>query len=368
MSFTIIGDDDPNIINAGGGNDSVNGRGGDDTLRGGNDNDSLEGGTGNDLLLGGAGIDTLEGDEGDDVLEGGGGDDVLSGGAGNDQVSGGAGNDVVRVALGEGSDVLDGGSGNDILDIQDWSGPTAFGTDNIAAGTYGNWTVSGPTGPDALRTFTHNDGTSFFARDFEGITCFAAGTRIATARGEVPVETLRVGDLVLTAHGGAPLKPLIWVGHTTVDVARQRNKAAVAPIVIKAGALAEGVPLRDLRVSPDHAIFLDGRLVQAKLLVNGSTIVQESWAGRITYWHIELEGHGLVVSEGAVTESYLDDGNRHLFDNVGLAAIAVDFAAHRSNGRYARAACAPLMREGEVALAHLRARLEQRVPAVRASA
>jgi hypothetical protein len=367
MSFTIIGDNDPNVINAGGGNDSVNGAGGNDTLRGGGDNDSLEGGTGNDLLIGGNGLDTLMGDEGDDVLQGGAGDDDLSGGAGNDQVFGGGGNDVVRVALGEGSDLLDGGSGTDTLDIQGWIGPNTS-TDNIAAGTYGSWTVTGPTGLDALRTFTHTDGTSFFARDFEGITCFAEGTLIATARGEVPVETLRVGDLVLTAHGGAPLKPLIWVGHTTVDVARQRNKAAVAPIVIKAGALADGVPRRELRVSPEHALFLDGRLVQAKLLVNGSTIVQESWAGRITYWHIELESHGLVVSEGAVTESYLDDGNRHLFDNAGLTMIAVDFAAHRSNGRYASAACAPLMREGEVALANLRTRLEQRVPAQRASA
>lgn len=361
-----------------------------ENLRGGSGNDTLVGSTHRDnILWGGAGDDSVVTNLGDsafgeagndtiigsaesgggteDWLDGGDGNDLIEARGGNDTVLGGAGDDTVIAGNGDGTDSLDGGDGNDALLLRNWSGPN-ISTDDIASGTYGGWTVSGATGADALRTFTYSDGTILRVRDFEAIVCFAEGTLIATARGEVPVETLRAGDLVLTAHGGTPLKPLRWVGHTTVNVARHPNPARVAPVVIRAGALAEGVPYRDLRVSPDHAIFLDGRLVPASLLVNGTTIVQEGWCRTVTYWHAELETHGLLVSEGAVTESYFDDGNRHLFDNAGLTAFAIDFAAFRPNGRYAEAACAPLVAEGDTALERIRAQLAARVPAKRASA
>ena len=343
----------------------------DNVLLGGHGDDSIQTILG-DTALGGAGNDTRigspeSGAQSLDWLDGGADNDLIEAKGGSDTVQGGAGDDTVVAGNGDGTDSLDGGDGNDVLLLRNWSGPN-ISTDDIDSGVYGGWTVSGAEGENALRTFTYTDGTVLNARDFEAIVCFAEGTLIATARGEVPVETLRAGDLVLTAHGGAPLKPLRWVGHTTVNVARHPNPARVAPVVIRAGALAEGVPYRDLRVSPDHAIFLDGRLVPASLLVNGTTIVQETWCRTVTYWHAELETHGLLVSEGAVTESYFDDGNRHLFDNAGLTAFAIDFAAHRPNGRYAQGACAPVVAEGDAALEQIRARLAARVPAKRASA
>ena len=194
------------------------------------------------------------------------------------------------------------------------------------------------------------------------VECFAAGTLIATARGEVPVEDLRIGDLVVTAHGGAPLQPVMWLGRTRVNVARQADRTKAAPILIKAGALADGVPHRDLRVSPEHAMFLDGRLVPAKHLVNGTSIVQELWCAEVTYWHVELPAHGLLVAEGAVSESYFDDGNRKHFDNYGIATLFKDFASERGNGRYAEAACYPLLTEGE-GLEAIRARIAARAEA-----
>jgi hypothetical protein len=81
---------------------------------------------------------------------------------------------------------------------------------------------------------------------------------------------------------------------------------------------------------------------------------------QVTYYHVELQGHGLVVSEGAVTETYFDDGNRHLFDNAKVAALVVDFAAMRGNGRYLEAACAPVVTEGDAVLATIRARIAAR--------
>jgi hypothetical protein len=178
--------------------------------------------------------------------------------------------------------------------------------------------------------------------------CFVSGTRIATARGEVAVEDLRIGDLVLTMQGGAALQPIRWIGHTRVDVTRQPDRSKAALILIKAGALDDGVPYRDLRVSPEHAMLLEGHLVPARLLVNGSTIVQEVWCQAVTYWHVELESHGLLVSDGAISESYFDDGNRKHFDNHAVTTLVKDFASERANNRYAEHACRPVLEAGPV--------------------
>jgi hypothetical protein len=189
------------------------------------------------------------------------------------------------------------------------------------------------------------------------VLCFAAGTLIGTAQGETPVEALRPGDLVMTVHGGPLLQPLVWVGRMEVDVSRLRNRAAIAPILIRAGALGSDLPRRDLRVSPNHALFLGGRLVPAGLLVNGTSIIQEGWCRHVSYHHIELAEHGLVLAEGAVSETYLDAGNRYLFDNAAIAPIAVDFGAHRTLRRSSASPCAPLLAEGDPALAIIRRRL-----------
>ena len=204
-------------------------------------------------------------------------------------------------------------------------------------------------------TVTSSDGSADSIQNVD-ITCLAEGTLIATARGEVAVEALRTGDLVVNMHRGGALQPIRWIGHTRVDVTRHPDRAKAAPILITAGALGDGAPHRDLRVSPEHAMFLDGHLVPARLLVNGSTIVQEVWRAEVTYWHVELDAHGLLVSDGAVSESYFDDGNRQNFDNHAVSALVKDFESHRANGRYRDAACVPVLKDG-LALDRIRARL-----------
>lgn len=198
-----------------------------------------------------------------------------------------------------------------------------------------------------------NDGVGGAA---DRAACFAEGTLILTPAGEVPVERLRAGDLVVTPRGPAAFAPLVWVGSLHIDITRQRDRTRVAPILIKAGALSEGIPFRDLQVSPDHALLVDGLLVAARLLLNGITIVQQSWLREVTYHHLELARHEVVVSEGALSESYLDDRNRHLFDNPGVVALAPDLAA----GRAAGGACAPVVAPGDPALAAIRRRIGAR--------
>jgi hypothetical protein len=143
--------------------------------------------------------------------------------------------------------------------------------------------------------------------------CFLAGTRIATPAGEVAVEALAIGDRVLTADGRAA--PVRWVGVQTV-VSVFADPLRSFPICISAGALGEGLPVRDLLVSPDHALMLDGALVQAGALVNGTTIVRETeMPERFTYFHVELEDHSLILAEGVPAETFLDTVTRRRFDN-----------------------------------------------------
>jgi hypothetical protein len=180
------------------------------------------------------------------------------------------------------------------------------------------------------------------------VVCFAEGTRIVTPNGEASVENLRAGDMVLAMRGGqAGFEALRWVGFLDVAVPRNAAMAAKsAPILIKAGAVAPGMPARDLRVSPDHAMEIDGHLIPAKHLVNGSSIIQESWCRRVRYFHLELEAHGLLLSEGTWSESYLDDGNRNAFNNAALTGLFLDFEAGRSQGQYDDRACLPVLRQG----------------------
>lgn len=134
--------------------------------------------------------------------------------------------------------------------------------------------------------------------------CFATGTAIAAPDGMRLVESLALGDLVLLAEGGTA--PIVWIGHR-----RQKGGTVVR---IRAHALAPNSPTRDLLLSEDHGLYLDGVLIQAGLLVNGETIRREP-RDEVTFWHVELDRHAILLADGAPAESYLDTGNRRQFAN-----------------------------------------------------
>ena len=145
------------------------------------------------------------------------------------------------------------------------------------------------------------------------VICFYPGTLVRTPDGEVAVETLKIGDLVLTAEGRA--MPVRWLGRQTVSTFFA-DPVRVLPIRIAAGALAENLPARDLLVSPDHAILVGGVLVQAGALVNGTTIRREAAVPKsFTYYHVELVDHSLVLAEGVPAETFVDNVDRLAFDN-----------------------------------------------------
>jgi hypothetical protein len=145
------------------------------------------------------------------------------------------------------------------------------------------------------------------------LPCFVAGTLIATPAGARAVETLQAGDLVLTAEGA--VMPVRWLGRSVVSrVFADPNR--VLPIRIKAGALGVSLPERDLLLSPCHAVLLDGVLVQAAALVNGTTVVRDdSVASTFTYYHLELDTHAVLLAEGAAVESFLEGADNLAFAN-----------------------------------------------------
>ncbi len=199
------------------------------------------------------------------------------------------------------------------------------GTLTIKSGTTTVYKFTGFTGTSttayraSATTITDpQTGASVQAVDLT-VVCFAEGTRIATPDGACPVETLREGDLVIAVEGGRHRpRPVRWVGRRRLNLAAHPRPECAAPVRFRAGALADGLPRRDLLVSPDHALLIDGRLVPAKLLINGMTIVQEQALPAVSYYHIELDGHAILLAEDVAAESYLEGGHRGFFANGGV--------------------------------------------------
>ena len=205
-------------------------------------------------------------------------------------------------------------------------------------------------------TLSNSDGADYPITDLgttgpytapTSLVCFVEGTGIHTVRGEVPVEELVEGDLVEVLHdGAATTRAVSWIGRREFNLKTLRDPFLAQPIRIRRDAFAASVPARDVLVSPDHAVFVDGVLVPARLLVNGMTIVRERRMLRVNYFHIELDRHSIILAENLPTESYLDTGNRGFFQNGG-SVVRMEPELFSDAGSELREAhsCAPFVHE-----------------------
>jgi serralysin len=303
--FSMTGDliDDVVVTPVEAGNDTINGGSGEDTIFGQGGNDILNGDANDDEIFGGEGNDVIDGGTGNDTIEGGTGNDMITGGAGEDMLFGGADRDTFT-GITDG-DKIDGNEEGDDFDTLDLtgSGPlrVMFDPADSEKGTV---------------RFLDSDGNVTGSARFENIEnvipCFTPGAQVATPQGARSVEELRVGDKVITRDNG--IQEIRWVGAKSLDLNGLKAAPHLRPVLIRKGSLGDGLPERDMMVSPNHrmlvanertSLYFDERevLVSAKHLVDNKGVAQVDMLGT-TYIHFMFDQHEVVLADGTWTESF----------------------------------------------------------------
>ena len=281
---------------------------------------TVAGGAGNDTITGGGAADSLSGGSGADVLSGGAGNDTLAGGTGNDILTGGGGNDVFVYNAGGGADTIadfntgntgslnDGNTtNNDFINLSAFYDSVFeirkdFADDGVLnqSNDY-DYSDNSQFGSGSL-TFLSASPSSF-STDNTGVACFLRGTMILTPDGEVPIEELRAGSLVVT-HDNGP-QPVRWTGARHVSPGQIDRNPSLRAICLRRGLFGG---TRDLLVSAQHAILLDAG---EERLARATYLVSNDWRGariargkrELHYHHLMFDRHQIVFAEGVAAES-----------------------------------------------------------------
>lgn len=342
---SIDAGDGNDTVYAGIGNDTILGGAGDDLLHGEDGDDTIHGDDGNDTILGETGNDLISGDTGNDLLDGGASDDTIDGGDGDDTIFGGSGNDFLYGGLGR--DVLDGGGGADFIyggadqdTIYGSIGATVDGGDTgvdedvldlTSFGKAATNIIFDPGNPENgtvefLDGFGNVIGTMTFTDIEQVVPCFTPGTRILTPMGPVLVEDLRVGDPVITRDNG--IQFIRWIGRRDLSLADLIVRPALRPIRLPAGCLGEDMPCRDMLVSPQHRMLVEGaraeilfgerEVLVAALHLVGRKGAEQVLPPAVSYIHILFDQHEIIHSDGCWSESFQPGGA--VLDNMADAA------------------------------------------------
>ncbi|MCL7998972.1 Hint domain-containing protein [Brucella sp. 21LCYQ03] len=143
-----------------------------------------------------------------------------------------------------------------------------------------------------------------------GANCLLKGTLIETAMGPVAIENLGIGSLVRTVDGS--FMPVKWIGWQSYRKSGAEWSESIMPIRIARHAIDGKAPYRDLYVSSNHALFINGVLIRAKDLVNDRSITRVSAHDMIDYYNVVLDCHAVIMAEGAAVETYLMRGESYL--------------------------------------------------------
>lgn len=144
------------------------------------------------------------------------------------------------------------------------------------------------------------------------VPCFTPGTRIATPKGERPVESLQVGDRVLTRDHG--IQDITWIGHRGMSAIELKDTPKLRPILIPQGSLGNGKPERDMLVSPMHRMLVVSSLArrlfgEREVLVTARDLCRMEGIRAVkvpetTYIHFMCDAHQVVLANGSWTESF----------------------------------------------------------------
>jgi PAS domain S-box-containing protein len=215
--------------------------------------------------------------------------------------------------------------------------------------------------PRRRKPYALEEAPAFPQLRTQSMPCFARGTAILTPRGPVAIETLAEGDAVLTVRENGPSeRRVVWAGQRSFGTMATPLPERLSPILIRAGAFGPGVPERDLRLSPDHAIFAQDHLIEAKHLINGTSVVRDAACRTVTYHHIALDAHDILLAENLPAESYLDCGGQASFAGFTLTNGIPMLLRPDVAPTVEALGCAPLAEPGSDALLKVRALLCQR--------
>jgi hypothetical protein len=240
---------------------------------------------------------------------------------------------------------IEGFDSSDVIDLTDQtlvSGATATFSNDVLKITDGGASFSlNMDGTFSGEKFVLVADPSGTGMDIElQASCYRRGTLILTELGERRIEDLSVGDRVITVSGEP--RAIRWIGRRRYSADAVAENPRLLPIRIRADALAHGIPRRDLWVSAEHAMFIDGYLIPASALVNGTSIDWDESEDEVTYLHVELDRHDVILAEGAPSESFADDFSRALFDNFEEYRTS-----HPQKPAKAACFCAPRIEDGD---------------------
>ena len=314
--------EDDDRVEAGGGADLVRAGAGNDWVEGGDGADTLEGGSGDDYLIGGDDADSLVGGQGNDTLLGGAGNDSLVGGGGDSWLEGNEGDDDLTLGAG---DIAFGGSGDDRFVV--YGNSLEAGEEITVNGgaldqdagdlleIRGGGTVSYDENDPTSGTVTWDSGAILHFSEIEKVVhvpCFTPDSKILTFLGEMPAAELKVGDRVMTRDDR--FQPIRWIGRRDLTAAELAKAPALRPVRIRAGALGDGLPVRDLTVSPQHRMLISGGKValwfgEDEVFVPAVQLtcldgVEQLDVAEVSYIHFMFDQHQVVLGDGAWSESF----------------------------------------------------------------
>jgi hypothetical protein len=256
--------------------------------------------------------------------------DLIQGAAGGTIVFAGAESQLTVNDLALDSSAVAGMTASDVIDLigvapslVTYSGGLVSATD-ASGNPLGSFGLGLAGSQPAVTIVSDNEGGALITLGGE-MACFARGTRLLTPNGYVPVEAFKPGDPIITRLGAR--RAVRWIGRRRLAI-DPRDRHDLRPVLIQPGAFGPMQPSRPVRLSPSHAVFFEGVLVPIRHLVNGATILREARGGAVTYFHIELDRHEVLMAEGLPVESYIDTGNRGEFhQELGLRGNAVKSCA-----------------------------------------
>jgi hypothetical protein len=288
---TITGDSDDNVLSGTSDDDVITGQGGDDTIYAGDGQDYVDGGAGDDKIYGGGDNDNLNG--GDDA------DTFIINSIGS------SGNTAVSINGGSGGD------DDDTLNIADLINNQGYVIQ--AANQNGDSDGNGYTGNIILTNATTGDYLNINYNNIENfVLCFTPGSLICTPRGDIPVETLSVGDKVITRDNGA--QEIRWIGEKPLSQADFQVHEQLTPVFIQKGALGNDVPARDMMVSPQHRVLIESERAalffdESEVLVPAVQLVGMPGISRVaplrtSYIHFMCDRHEVVKSDDLWSETF----------------------------------------------------------------